>query len=100
MVAGGSPGLKVSWTVTGVRNDAYVRAYPKPVEQDKPAELVGKYLHPQLFGQPETLGIFYKPSIANEVGVASMPTGAQSEAPAFALPEPVVPASPVNQTHK
>jgi hypothetical protein len=36
-IAGGSPGLKVSWQVTGVRQDAYAVAHPFVVEQDKPA---------------------------------------------------------------
>ncbi|MCC6661997.1 MAG: hypothetical protein IT437_14065 [Phycisphaerales bacterium] len=49
-IAGGSPGLKVSWTVTGTRNDPYVRARPRVVEQEKPPELRGKYLHPEFYG--------------------------------------------------
>ncbi|MCK4341989.1 MAG: collagen-like protein [Phycisphaerae bacterium] len=58
-IAGGDPSMKVSWSVTGVRNDVYARAYPKAVEQKKPDELRGLYLHPELYGQPETRSIRY-----------------------------------------
>jgi hypothetical protein len=47
------PNVKVSWQVTGVRHDAYARAHPLVVEQDKPAHERGSYLHPQLYQQPE-----------------------------------------------
>jgi hypothetical protein len=48
-IAGGQPGMKVSWVVTGVRKDAYMKAHPMQVEQDKGADR-GKYLRPELFG--------------------------------------------------
>jgi trimeric autotransporter adhesin len=44
------PGVKVSWQVTGIRQDAYANAYRIPVEEEKPANEQGKYLHPELFG--------------------------------------------------
>ncbi len=56
-VAGGAPGLKVSWQVTGIRHDPYAEAYRIPVEQDKPAREQGTYLHPEVYGQPEELGL-------------------------------------------
>ena len=49
-IAGGKPGLEVSWQVTGVRQDAYANAHRIAVETPKPAALVGTYLHPELFG--------------------------------------------------
>jgi hypothetical protein len=49
-IAGGTAGLEVSWQVTGVRHDAYANAHPTPVEEDKKADEVGHYLHPELFG--------------------------------------------------
>jgi hypothetical protein len=49
-IAGGAAGLEVSWQVTGVRHDAYAKAHPTPVEEDKPANEQGYYLHPELFG--------------------------------------------------
>ncbi len=46
--------LEVSWQVTGVRKDAYVKANPLVVEQDKPQK--GTYLNPELFGAPARTG--------------------------------------------
>jgi hypothetical protein len=45
-------GVKVSWQVTGIRQDAYANANRIPVEEDKPAEERGLYLHPEVFRQP------------------------------------------------
>ncbi len=58
-IAGGAPGMEVTWQVTGVRQDAFARANPMPVEQDKPAKELGTYLHPQSFGQPEEKGYLW-----------------------------------------
>ncbi len=52
-IAGGSPGMEVSWQVTGIRHDAYADAHRIPVEEDKPAKLRGCYLHPEELGQPK-----------------------------------------------
>jgi hypothetical protein len=52
-IAGGSPGLKVSWQVTGIRHDPFAQANPVVVEEDKPPEEQGTYLHPPAYGQPE-----------------------------------------------
>jgi len=35
-IAGGKPGMKVSWQVTAVRNDAYIRSNPFRAEEDAP----------------------------------------------------------------
>ena len=51
-IAGGRPNGKVSWMVTGVRQDAWANAHRIPVEEDKPQEERGKYLHPELYGAP------------------------------------------------
>jgi hypothetical protein len=51
-IAGGAPGMKVSWQVTGVRHDAFAKAHPLVVEVDKPAKERGHYLHPEAFGHP------------------------------------------------
>jgi hypothetical protein len=51
------PNVKVSWQVTGIRQDAYANAYRIPVEEVKPASERGTYLHPELYGQPESQGI-------------------------------------------
>lgn len=53
-IAGGAPGMEVSWMVTGIRHDAWANAHRIPVEEDKPAEERGTYLHPAEQGQPES----------------------------------------------
>lgn len=51
--------VKVSWQVTGIRQDAYANAHRTPVQQDKRADERGKYLHPTELGQPANTGINY-----------------------------------------
>lgn len=51
-IAGGTPGARVSWQVTGSRHDAYAKAFPIPVEEDKTGDERGRYLVPAAFGQP------------------------------------------------
>ena len=53
------PNVKVSWQVTGVRNDAVTIMSPMTPESEKPPEERGTYLHPEAFGQPETRGVDY-----------------------------------------
>jgi len=58
-IAGGSPGLKVSWQITGIRQDPFAQANPVIVEEQKSAHELGRYLHPELYDQPEEKGIYY-----------------------------------------
>jgi hypothetical protein len=51
------PNVEVSWQVTGVRHDAYANRYRIPVEEDKALAEQGYYLHPEVFGQPESKSI-------------------------------------------
>jgi hypothetical protein len=51
------PNVKVSWQVTGVRQDAWANAHRIPVEQVKPEKERGSYLHPELFGAPREKSI-------------------------------------------
>ena len=46
------PNVKVSWQVTGIRQDAWANAHRIPVEQLKSEKERGLYLHPELFGAP------------------------------------------------
>jgi hypothetical protein len=55
------PGVKVSWQVTGIRQDPYAEAHRIPVEEDKPRQEVGRYLHPDLFGAPRAMAIDLRP---------------------------------------
>jgi hypothetical protein len=56
-IAGGEPGMKVSWQVTGVRKDAWAEKHRIPVEEEKPKNERGHYLHPELYDQPEEKGV-------------------------------------------
>lgn len=60
-IAGGVPGKKVSWEVKAVRNDLWVQRYGYQAEPEKPEEHQGKYLHPELYGQPKERGVHYHP---------------------------------------
>jgi hypothetical protein len=51
------PNVKVSWQVTGIRQDAYAERHRIPVEQVKLEKERGTYLHPAVFGQPEEKGV-------------------------------------------
>jgi hypothetical protein len=44
------PNVKVSWQVTGIRQDAWANAHRIPVEVAKAPQDQGRYLHPELFG--------------------------------------------------
>ena len=47
----------MSWQVTGIRQDAFAKAHPIVVEQEKEIAERGRYLHPKEHGQPASLGI-------------------------------------------
>jgi len=52
VIAGGKPGQKVSWQVTGTRQDAYAKKHPVIVEEKKSDEgpyKKGEYIHPDAF---------------------------------------------------
>jgi len=71
-IAGGSPGLKVSWQVTGTRNDAFAAKFRLPVEYDKPVGERGQYLHPEAFGLPKEMGMAGRP-------ITPMPLGREQQ---------------------
>ena len=47
------PRVKGSLQVTGIRKDAWAVANRIAVEEEKAAEPRGRYLHPELWGQPK-----------------------------------------------
>jgi len=51
-IAGGAPGMKVSWQVTGIRHDPWAETHPLVVERDKDPAQRGRYLHPEAYGVP------------------------------------------------
>ena len=48
-IAGGAPNMKVSWQVTGVRQDPFANKNRLEVEVEKPTEHKGYYLHPEVY---------------------------------------------------
>jgi hypothetical protein len=59
-IGGGEPGLRVSWQITAVRNDPYLRDHRPQAEMPKSEEEIGRYLYPQGYGQPDSLGMDYE----------------------------------------
>ena len=58
-IAGGEPGMEVSWQVTGIRRDRFAEENRIPVEEMKSPKERGKYIHPEVFGLPETMSVSY-----------------------------------------
>lgn len=56
------PNVEVSWQVTGIRQDAYAKAYRIQVEEEKQPQEQGHYLHPELFGAPREQALGYNAS--------------------------------------
>lgn len=58
-IAGGKPGMKVSWQVTGIRMDAYAKMNRVKVVANKPEDERGTYLNPLAYGKPVEKGLEY-----------------------------------------
>ncbi|MCK4415018.1 MAG: hypothetical protein KAY32_15910 [Candidatus Eisenbacteria sp.] len=63
-IAGGQPGMKVSWQVTGIRHDPVAEAHRIVVEEDKPAAERGKFLNPEVYGKPRSMALGYVEEMA------------------------------------
>lgn len=59
MIKTDKPNVEVSWQVTGIRHDPFAISNRIPVEETKSTEERGKYLHPDVYGMPVTMGIGY-----------------------------------------
>ena len=59
-IAGGTPGARVSWQVTGIRQDKSALKHPLVPEVAKEPTNRGKYLTPSAYGLPESRGIGYE----------------------------------------
>ncbi len=63
------PHVEVSWEVKAIRNDRWVQRYGFQTEQEKEDAIKGKYLNPELYGQPKERGIHHHPEpVPNERG--------------------------------
>ena len=58
-IAGGRPGLEVSWQITAVRTDPQMRLRPFAAEREKPEAERGTYLQPAAHGQPRERGLLW-----------------------------------------
>jgi hypothetical protein len=56
-IAGGTPGLEVSWQITGIRKDPWAEANRIVVEPEKAPADQGRYLHPEVYGNPAEMAI-------------------------------------------
>jgi hypothetical protein len=60
-------GVKVSWQVTGIRQDAWANAHRIPNEVEKSEVEKGHYLHPELFGhkgEPSVIDVVHTRPVA------------------------------------
>ncbi|MGO9650406.1 MAG: hypothetical protein ACLPOO_20430 [Terriglobales bacterium] len=64
MIRTSKPGVKISWQVTGIRQDAYANAHRIQVEEGKAPPEQGRYLHPELFGAPPEQAIGFRAASA------------------------------------
>jgi hypothetical protein len=77
-IAGGKKGMRVSWEVTGIRQDAWANAHRIPTEEAKPAAEQGRYLHPELYGAgpDKSVATAPTPSPTSATVTAPSPTNA------------------------
>jgi hypothetical protein len=66
------PNTKVSWQVTGIRRDAYATANPIAVVERKTEAAAGRYLHPELFGQPNATPLGLDLATPSQSGAAAV----------------------------
>jgi hypothetical protein len=59
--------VDVSWQVTGVRHDLYANAHRIQVVVPKRGQADGTYLHPRLYGQPQSKGETALPGFARRM---------------------------------
>jgi hypothetical protein len=63
-IAGGVPGLRVSWRVEASRHDAHIRRYGAPTVVEKAPHERGMFLAPELWGAGAAKGLGVKPGPA------------------------------------
>ena len=85
--------VKVSWQITGIRNDPYSRSLRAPAQQPKPAADRGRYLYPAGYGKPAYDAIDQQPKLLRAAEAAVARSAAAARRPA-AVKLPVAPAAP------
>jgi hypothetical protein len=69
--------VKVSWQVTGIRQDAYAEKHRIPVEEWKDAAERGRYLNPDAFDAPEDRGVEHVAGRSPRPTVTPLPSPAR-----------------------
>jgi hypothetical protein len=93
------PNVEVSWQVTGIRQDAFANANRIPVEVEKAPADRGRYLYPEVIGQPASAQIGYEapPPGSEQIVHHQRPNllrGDGSPARSITLPAPPKPVLP------
>ena len=89
------PGVKVSWQVTGIRQDPWANANRIPVEEAKPLNEQGTYLYPQGYNQPASTGVDYARNLARQSGPVT-PTTLLTQTGSIPLTSPIAATLPIN----
>lgn len=66
VVKSDQPNVKVSWQVTGVRQDPWAEANRVMPVVEKSDKEQGRYLHPELYGQPKAKAIHQGPKLPQQ----------------------------------
>jgi hypothetical protein len=61
------PNVKVSWQITGVRNDRNMQYAPFVAETEKEEKNKGKYMSPEAYGKPKSQGEIVADNVHGEV---------------------------------
>jgi trimeric autotransporter adhesin len=82
-IAGGTPGLEVSWQITGIRKDAWAEKNRIPVESEKSSEEQGTYLYPEGFDKAQSLSIEAAHAAVKRRAMEAAPKAAPEKAGAY-----------------
>ncbi|MET0555515.1 MAG: hypothetical protein ABW221_20915 [Vicinamibacteria bacterium] len=74
--------VKVSWQVTGIRQDAYAERHRIPVEEWKDASERGRYLNPDAFDAPAERRVDHVAGRSDQPSVTPLPSRPRPVAPA------------------
>jgi hypothetical protein len=100
-IATNQPNVKVSWQVTGVRQDPWANKFRIPNVVDKAPAEKGKYLNPEAYNLPEARKIGYTPepvesSLNYTPNVSNKPAPANTGGSLDYVPKATVIAKPVD----
>jgi hypothetical protein len=73
--------VKVSWQVTGIRQDAYAERHRIPVEEWKDSAERGRYLNPDAFDAPAERGVDHVAGRSDQPTVTPLPSRLRPAAP-------------------